>query len=428
LPRPGEGYATTVRRPSPRRPSLERPSPERPSPEGHPRGMSAAGLPHGARWRAGLGTTNDRRSEGNVDQAKLTGISAGSMVPPLALAQLIASYPATNMNVTTIAEDIGNDGGRDPDDDYALHADDGRADDSRQQADRHLGRKRCFAVGLVIYGTGALLASLARGVGAMVLGYSLLEGVGSALMIPPVYILITGLHRPRPACQVLRRRQRGGWLGAAAGPSSVTGHQRDQLACFLRRSVPRRRHDRRADPPDRGARRTQRSTAVRPRRRRSVGRPLPRDLRHPAVDDLRVDHLARGLLCGRRRRPRWRDFPGVAFHGRRHGGRRRVRPARPVTGAGGKDPLLSHRLFRSRTSNLGLVTQNVQWLVMPGTSFVISSFIQQIRGFDAIRTGLLLTPATLGILVSSTAAGRLARGRTRAAPCGPASSRRRSAC
>jgi predicted MFS family arabinose efflux permease len=75
----------------------------------------------------------------------------------------------------------------------------------------------------------------------------------------------------------------------------------------------------------------------------------------------------------------------------------------------GKQPLLSTRLFRSRSSNLGLVTQNIQWLIMQGTFFVISVFLQEARGLNAIETGLLLTPATVGILLSSMLAGRLAK-------------------
>ena len=78
----------------------------------------------------------------------------------------------------------------------------------------------------------------------------------------------------------------------------------------------------------------------------------------------------------------------------------------------GKDPLLSPRLFRNRTSNLGLVTQNVQWLTMQGTFFVVSVFLQQVRGYNAIQTGLMLTPSTIGVLASSAAAGRLARKRS----------------
>jgi MFS family permease len=79
---------------------------------------------------------------------------------------------------------------------------------------------------------------------------------------------------------------------------------------------------------------------------------------------------------------------------------------------GGKDPLLATRLFRNRTSNLGLVTQNIQWLAMQGTFFVVSVFLQQIRGYSAIQTGLMLTPSTIGVLAASAAAGRLARKRS----------------
>ena len=40
----------------------------------------------------------------------------------------------------------------------------------------------------------------------------------------------------------------------------------------------------------------------------------------------------------------------------------------------GKEPLLSTELFRSRTSNLGLITQNAQWLVLMGVSFVVAAY------------------------------------------------------
>jgi MFS family permease len=80
----------------------------------------------------------------------------------------------------------------------------------------------------------------------------------------------------------------------------------------------------------------------------------------------------------------------------------------------GKEPLLSTRLFKNRTSNLGLITQNIQWLVLLGLSFVVSVYVQTVRGYNAIETGLILTPATIGILLSSMAAGRLARRRSQA--------------
>jgi MFS family permease len=77
----------------------------------------------------------------------------------------------------------------------------------------------------------------------------------------------------------------------------------------------------------------------------------------------------------------------------------------------GKEPLLSTSLFRNRTSNLGLVTQNTQWLMLMGTSFVVSAYLQVVRGYNAIQTGVIFTAATLGLLASSLAAERLAKRR-----------------
>src|SRR4029434_3638894 len=75
----------------------------------------------------------------------------------------------------------------------------------------------------------------------------------------------------------------------------------------------------------------------------------------------------------------------------------------------GKEPLLSTGLFRNRTCNLALVTQNLQWLILMGVSFVVSVFLQEVRGYSAIKTGVIFTAATLGILFSSLAAERLAK-------------------
>ena len=75
----------------------------------------------------------------------------------------------------------------------------------------------------------------------------------------------------------------------------------------------------------------------------------------------------------------------------------------------GREPLLSTALFRNRTSNLGMVTQNTQWLLLTGVSFVVAAYLQVVRGYDAIETGVIFTAETGGLLVASLAAGRLAR-------------------
>jgi MFS family permease len=77
----------------------------------------------------------------------------------------------------------------------------------------------------------------------------------------------------------------------------------------------------------------------------------------------------------------------------------------------GKEALLSTGLFKNRTSNLGLATQNIQWLLLMGVSFTVSVFLQTVRGYNAIETGVVFTAATVGVLVSSLAAERLAKRR-----------------
>jgi len=116
-----------------------------------------------------------------------------AVLVPLALAQFICSFAGTNMNVMI------NDMSQDLDTTVqgiqvaitifllvmaALMIPGGKLTD-------RWGRKRCFTVGLVIYAIGALLSAAAPGLGILILGNSILEGVGTALLIPPVYILTT---------------------------------------------------------------------------------------------------------------------------------------------------------------------------------------------------------------------------------------------
>ncbi len=55
-----------------------------------------------------------------------------------------------------------------------------------------IGRRRAFAVGLVIYGCGSLMTALAPSVGILTLGWSILEGVGASLVLPALAALIAG--------------------------------------------------------------------------------------------------------------------------------------------------------------------------------------------------------------------------------------------
>src|SRR5205807_2428282 len=144
-----------------------------------------------------------------------------SILLPLALAQFICSYAATTMNVSisVIAKDLGTD----------VHAIQititlftltmAALMITGSKLTDIWGRKFCLMLGLIVYGLGALIATFAQGIGLLMFGYSLLEGVGTALLIPPVYILCTVSFLDLPT----RARAFGvisaaGGIGAAAGP------------------------------------------------------------------------------------------------------------------------------------------------------------------------------------------------------------------
>jgi MFS family permease len=53
----------------------------------------------------------------------------------------------------------------------------------------------------------------------------------------------------------------------------------------------------------------------------------------------------------------------------------------------------------------------MQWMLLMGVSFVVSVFLQTVRGYNAIETGVIFTAATVGVLASSLGAERFAKRR-----------------
>jgi MFS family permease len=315
---------------------------------------------------------------------------------PLALAQFICSFAGSNMNVmiNDISEDLDTTvqgvqiaitlfllvmaafmipGGK--------------------LTDR-LGRKRCFTIGLVVYGIGALLSAMAPGLGILILGNSILEGVGTALLIPPVYILTTLLFTEVTS----RARAFGaisamGGVGAAAGPliGGLITSAISWRAAFVFQAL---------------------IIALIVWLSRRIEDPLPPDPSRPfdtggaVLSALGLVLVVMGILAADNNALLmialivagalvlvW-FFLSVRAKERR-----------------GDEPLLSLTLFRNRTSNLALATQNIQWLMLLGVSFVVATYLQVVRGYDAIETGVIFTAATVGLLLSSLGAERFAKRR-----------------
>ncbi len=77
-----------------------------------------------------------------------------------------------------------------------------------------IGRKRAFAIGCVIYGCGSFTTSIAPSLPVLLFGWSFLEGVGAALILPAIVALVAG-NFPK------ERRPAAYGLVAAAGAIAV---------------------------------------------------------------------------------------------------------------------------------------------------------------------------------------------------------------
>ena len=330
-------------------------------------------------------------------EPSLSRSAARQLLLPLALAQFICSFAGSNMNVMI------NDMSRDLNTTVqgiqvaitifllvmaAFMIPGGKLTD-------RYGRKRCFNVGLVVYAIGALLSAVAPGLGVLILGNSILEGIGTALLIPPVYILATMLFTGMTS-----RARAFGAINAAAGIGAATGPLIGGLittaiswrAAFVFQALV--------------------IAAIVLLSRRTLEDPRPADpTRHFDVGGAILSAVGLILLVTGILAADNNLFLMLALI---------------VAGAlvlvwffatvrakerAGKEPLLSTQLFRNRTSNLGLVTQNAQWLVLMGTSFVVAAYLQVSRGYNAIETGVIFTAATIGVLLSSLSAQRLAQRR-----------------
>jgi len=339
------------------------------------------------------------------------------LILPLALAQFIASYAATNMNVaiSSIASDLHTTviGVQTAITLFTLVMASLMIPGSK--VTDIWGRKRCFVIGLAIYAAGAVLALAAPALGLLIVGYSLFEGVGSALLIPPIYILVTVAYPDvKSRAKYFGMVSGAAGLGAAAGPligglitTGISWRASFGLqvlvvlwVIFMARKI--------ID--------------------RALSGPKPRfDFVGAILSALGLLFVVLGLLISRT----------YGFLGARKnftiGGvviipKGWISPVWISLAIGalfllwfflhirsgehkGREVLIAMRMFQNRVANLGMGTQLIQWLLLQGSFFVVSVFVQQVRHFTAIQTGLIMIPAIVGVLVTSAAADRFARKR-----------------
>src|SRR5687767_10857273 len=81
-----------------------------------------------------------------------------------------------------------------------------------------IGRKRAFMLGLVIYCSGSLTTALAPNLGVLLLGWSFLEGVGAALIMPAIVALVASNFAPQGRPRAYGLVGAAGAIAIAVGP------------------------------------------------------------------------------------------------------------------------------------------------------------------------------------------------------------------
>jgi len=81
-----------------------------------------------------------------------------------------------------------------------------------------IGRRRAFMIGCVIYGAGSLTTSLAPTLTVLIIGWSFLEGIGAALIMPAIVALVASNFPPEERPRAYGLVASAGAIAVAAGP------------------------------------------------------------------------------------------------------------------------------------------------------------------------------------------------------------------
>ncbi len=256
------------------------------------------------------------------------------------------------------------------------------------------GSKRTFRIGLIVYGIGTTITAVAPTIGFVMIGWSILEGLGSALIVPAINTLV------RANFAGTKRASAYGVLfgvaaaGAAFGPligGWVTTYLSWRVAfgaealivlgVLLASGLI-------TDAP-----------AVVPRPRL--------DVVGVVLSVAGLGLFVFGILQTSTRG--WNDPVVLLLIG----------AGVVVTGvfiwwvvrreASGEPALVHPSIFRHRTTSAGLPILSTQTFAQAGLLFLIPLFTQSVLGFDALQTGITLLPLSFGVLLTSTLTPSLGR-------------------
>lgn len=260
----------------------------------------------------------------------------------------------------------------------------------------NIGRRRAFAIGCVIYGAGSLTTAVAPSLPVLLLGWSLLEGLGAALIMPATVALVAGNfgapERPRAYGLVAASGAIAVAIGPLLGGAATTYFSwrwvfAGEVLLVLVVLVLSRRV---VDTPAEG-----------PSRLDLVG-----TLLSAAGLGLAVFGVLRsaewGWISPKAAGPSilglsptlWLIVLGgvvvwLFLRWERH------------VMASGRDPLVDPGMFSNRIMNAGLTMFFFQFLLQAGVFFIVPLFLSVVLELPAIETGLKLMPLSISLLIAA---------------------------
>jgi len=272
-----------------------------------------------------------------------------------------------------------------------------------------LGRDRAFAIGLAVYGLGSLTTALSPNLAVLLIGWSLIEGLGAALVIPAIVSLIAATYEGKQ--RALAFGIVGGIAGAAIAAGPLIGGW--VTTEFSWRYV--------------FAGEVVIVIAILLVRRRLKRTPLPAHRPRLDVVGVLISALGLGLaVFGILGSSAWglieprgaltiggQEITPFGFS---------VVPFLILAGVGclggfvlweerrertGRDTLLDRSLLRVRPLQGGLTTLLMQQLILLGTFFALPVYLQVVLGLDAFETGWRLFPLSVTMFVAAMLGPRL---------------------
>src|SRR5215475_10713813 len=259
-----------------------------------------------------------------------------------------------------------------------------------------LGRKRAFAIGCVIYGAGSFTTSIAPNLGVLVAGWSVLEGIGAALILPTIVALVASNFGPAERPRAYGLVASAGAIAVAAGPligglfttylSWRFVFAGEVLVVLVILALTRRIAD---TPPEQGARMDPVGTAL-----SALGLGLI------VYGILRAGTW--GFVQPKQGAPEWLGLSPVIWLIIIGGIVLRVFMWWEIHQLkNGRAVLVDPAMLRIRTLRGGLISFLFQYLLQAGLFFTVPLFLSVALGLSAVATGVRLLPLSVTLLLAA---------------------------